>query len=89
MAEELHSINSLTGEVNCPAILPCPDTPYTPHQVDKMKRKLRYHFMTPCEKYKAKKKKPWKMMVQFLKILVVTFQVSYATAAATAQFITQ
>lgn len=75
MTEELHSINSY-GDISRARFSPCPDTPYTPHNVDKMKRRLRYHFMTPCEKYKAKRRKPWKLVVQVLKILVVTFQVT-------------
>lgn len=81
MTEEMHSIHSVNGDLNRSArsystLSACADTPYTPHQVDRMKRKLRYHFMTPCEKYKAKKRKPWKLAVQVLKILVVTLQVT-------------
>lgn len=40
----------------------------------KMRLKLQYHFMTPFEKYKLGRK-PWKLGVQILKILVVTTQV--------------
>ena len=42
----------------------------------KMRVKLQYHFMTPFEKYKLGRK-PWKLGVQILKILVVTTQVSF------------
>lgn len=45
--------------------------------VDKMRRSLKYYFMTPCEKYKAKKRKPWKLALQILKIVIVTLQVEY------------
>ena len=40
----------------------------------KMRLKLQYHFMTPFEKYKLGRK-PWKLCVQIIKILVVTTQV--------------
>ena len=40
----------------------------------KMRLKLQYHFMTPFEKYKLGRK-PWKLGIQILKILIVTTQV--------------
>ena len=40
----------------------------------KMRVKLQYHFMTPYQKYKLGRK-PWKLCVQILKILIVTTQV--------------
>lgn len=36
---------------------------------------LRYYFMSPCEKYRARRHIPWKMGVQILKIIMVTTQV--------------
>lgn len=36
---------------------------------------LRYYFMSPCEKYRARRHKPWKMGVQILKIVMITTQV--------------
>ncbi len=38
-------------------------------------RKLKYFFMSPCEKYQAKGRKPFKLVLQILKILIVTIQV--------------
>ncbi|XP_029004691.1 mucolipin-2 [Betta splendens] len=35
---------------------------------------LRYYFMSPCEKYRARRHKPWKMGVQILKIVMITTQ---------------
>ncbi|CAI5685299.1 unnamed protein product [Oreochromis niloticus] len=35
---------------------------------------LRYYFMSPCEKYRARRHIPWKMGVQILKIIMVTTQ---------------
>ena len=41
---------------------------------NKMRYKLQYHFMTPFQKYKLGRK-PWKLGVQILKIMMVTAQV--------------
>ncbi|XP_008291915.1 mucolipin-2 isoform X1 [Stegastes partitus] len=35
---------------------------------------LRYYFMSPCEKYRARRHIPWKMGVQILKIIMITTQ---------------
>ncbi|XP_047443204.1 mucolipin-2 isoform X2 [Mugil cephalus] len=35
---------------------------------------LRYYFMSPCEKYRARRHIPWKMVVQILKIIMITTQ---------------
>lgn len=40
----------------------------------KMRFQLQYHFMTPFEKYKMGRK-PWKLAIQILKIILVTTQV--------------
>uniref|UniRef100_A0A671P345 Mucolipin-1-like n=1 Tax=Sinocyclocheilus anshuiensis TaxID=1608454 RepID=A0A671P345_9TELE len=42
-----------------------------------LRRKLKYFFMSPCEKYQAKGRKPFKLVLQILKILIVTIQVMY------------
>ncbi|XP_033121436.1 mucolipin-3-like isoform X2 [Anneissia japonica] len=39
-----------------------------------MRRQLKYFFMNTWQKYKAKGRKPWKLVVQLLKIIVVTIQ---------------
>ncbi|XP_052449063.1 mucolipin-3 isoform X1 [Carassius gibelio] len=41
---------------------------------EKFRRKLKYFFMNPCDKYKARGRKPWKLMLQIVKIAVVTIQ---------------
>ncbi|KAM7379502.1 hypothetical protein PAMP_005049 [Pampus punctatissimus] len=38
------------------------------------RRRLKYFFMNPCEKYKARGRKPWKLMLQILKIAIITVQ---------------
>lgn len=41
---------------------------------EKMRRKLKFFFMNPIEKWKAKRKFPYKFVVQVIKIILVTFQ---------------
>ncbi|KAM6948247.1 mucolipin-3 [Aplochiton taeniatus] len=41
---------------------------------ENFRRRLKYFFMSPCEKYRARGRKPWKLMVQILKIVLITFQ---------------
>lgn len=40
-----------------------------------IRRKLKYFFMSPCDKYHAKGRKPYKLLLQLLKIFFVTAQV--------------
>ena len=42
---------------------------------DRMRRDLRYHFMNPKEKWKAKGTLPIKMIIIVIKLIVVTIQV--------------
>ncbi|CAG06112.1 unnamed protein product, partial [Tetraodon nigroviridis] len=39
-----------------------------------LRRKLKYFFMSPCDKYHAKGRKPYKLVLQLLKIIIVTAQ---------------
>lgn len=41
---------------------------------DKMRRKLRFFFMNPVEKWQARRKFPYKFIVQVIKIILVTVQ---------------
>lgn len=43
---------------------------------DQLRRKLKFFFMNPCEKFWARGRKPWKLGIQLLKIAMVTVQVS-------------
>lgn len=45
--------------------------------VDDFRRRLKYFFMNPCEKYRARGRKPWKLMLQILKIAIITMQVQH------------
>ena len=49
---------------------------YTPHMEDIFRRRLRFFFMNPCEKWRAKHRFPYKLVIQFFKIFIVTLQVS-------------
>lgn len=48
-----------------------------------LRRKLKYFFMSPCDKYHAKGRKPFKLGLQLLKIIIVTVQVGRNTSAQT------
>lgn len=43
--------------------------------VEDFRRRLKYFFMNPCEKYRARGRIPWKLMIQILKIAIITIQV--------------
>lgn len=49
--------------------------PSTPPEEEDLRRRLKYFFMSPCDKFRAKGRKPFKLMLQVVKILVVTVQV--------------
>ena len=43
--------------------------------VEVIRKRLSSHFMNPYQKYKHRGRKPWKLLVQLLKIVLVTTQV--------------
>jgi len=43
---------------------------------DRLRRRLKYFFMNPCEKFRAKRKVPWKLFLQLVKVVLVTWQVN-------------
>ncbi|CAD7685675.1 unnamed protein product [Nyctereutes procyonoides] len=45
-----------------------------PPEEEDLRRRLKYFFMSPCDKFRAKGRKPFKLMLQVVKILVVTVQ---------------
>ncbi|XP_052279218.1 mucolipin-3-like isoform X3 [Dreissena polymorpha] len=47
---------------------------YTPYMEEKLLRRLKFFFMGPHEKVTARRKCPWKLIVQILKIVLVTVQ---------------
>ena len=42
-----------------------------------MKTKIKYHYMNPFQKFRARRRKPWKLVVQIVKILLITLQVRF------------
>lgn len=44
-------------------------------KVERLRRKIKYYFMNPCEKYHARGRKPWKLILQIIKIAIITIQV--------------
>uniref|UniRef100_A0A8C2XRH1 Mucolipin TRP cation channel 3 n=1 Tax=Cyclopterus lumpus TaxID=8103 RepID=A0A8C2XRH1_CYCLU len=57
------------------------DSPHHEHQfveyledVECLRRKIKFYFMNPCEKYHARGRKPWKLMLQIIKIAIITIQ---------------
>lgn len=51
----------------------------THEEEDELRKHLKYFFMNPCEKFSAKRKFPWKLTAQLIKIVLVTIQVSGST----------
>ncbi|KAL8610596.1 hypothetical protein ACOMHN_006315 [Nucella lapillus] len=47
---------------------------WTPDQVDQLRRRIKFFFMDPCSKFRARRHIPWKMMLQMLKIVFITIQ---------------
>ncbi|CAK6971370.1 mucolipin-3 [Scomber scombrus] len=45
-----------------------------PESVECLRRKIKYYFMNPCEKYHARGRKPWKLILQIIKIAIITIQ---------------
>lgn len=62
-------------QTNEPSPLKRQGSSYTPYLEDKLQRRLKFHFMNPWEKYTARRKCPWKLFFQVVKIFLVTAQV--------------
>ncbi|XP_075063058.1 mucolipin-1 [Mixophyes fleayi] len=41
---------------------------------EQLRRRLKYFFMSPCDKFRAKGRKPYKLALQLIKIMLVTIQ---------------
>ncbi|XP_068599930.1 mucolipin-3 [Brachionichthys hirsutus] len=44
------------------------------NNMERLRRKIKYYFMNPCEKYHARSRKPWKLILQIIKIAIITIQ---------------
>ena len=65
--------SGVNGSGQTPEEIP-EQSPLTPHMVDKFRRKLRFYFMSPVDKWKAKRRLPFKLVIQVIKIILVTSQ---------------
>ncbi|KAL9951564.1 hypothetical protein ACROYT_G044248 [Oculina patagonica] len=45
------------------------------NRIEVMRKRLKSHFMTPYQKYKHRGRKPWKLLLQLLKLIMVTVQI--------------
>ncbi|KAJ7383844.1 Mucolipin-2 [Desmophyllum pertusum] len=45
------------------------------NRLEVMRKRLKSHFMTPYQKYKHRGRKPWKLLLQLLKLFMVTVQI--------------
>ncbi|XP_025082303.1 mucolipin-3-like isoform X2 [Pomacea canaliculata] len=48
---------------------------YTPAMEDALRRRLKFFFMDPCSKFRARRHWPWKLSMQVLKIVIITVQI--------------
>ncbi|KAF1379093.1 hypothetical protein PFLUV_G00172490 [Perca fluviatilis] len=70
----------LGGGTPRPTALVGSESPQKPREEEEeeeeeaLRRKLKYFFMSPCDKYHAKGRKPFKLFLQLLKIFIVTLQ---------------
>lgn len=46
------------------------------NRIEVMRKRLKSHFMNPYQKYKHRGRKPWKLLLQLLKLIMVTVQVN-------------
>ena len=43
---------------------------YTTPEEARLKRRLKFHFLNPWEKYEATGRMPWKLLIQILKVFL-------------------
>jgi len=69
--EELEKSSSPSPPPSCD---PAPSAHFSPQEVEEMRRVLKFFFMDPIQKWKAKRRFPWKLCLQLLKIVFITVQ---------------
>ncbi|XP_015784554.1 mucolipin-3 [Tetranychus urticae] len=52
-------------------------TSYSTEARDAFRRELKYYFMNPIDKWRSKKKFPWKLLLQLTKLIIVTIQIYF------------
>lgn len=78
-SEQDHQTNKHVGGYNNPRFSTAPAGRWfgCPLEEEALRRKLKYFFMSPCDKYHAKGRKPFKLILQLIKIVIVTVQVRH------------
>lgn len=76
-SEQNHQTNKHVDGYNNPRFSTAPAGHWfgCPLEEEALRRKLKYFFMSPCDKYHAKGRKPFKLILQLIKIVIVTVQV--------------
>lgn len=76
-SEQEHHANKHADGYNNPRYSTAPAGHWfgCPLEEEALRRKLKYFFMSPCDKYHAKGRKPFKLILQLIKIVIVTVQV--------------
>lgn len=69
----VNSYGSQDGDVD-PASRPNLGAASFHPEEEELRRRLKYYFMSPCDKFRAKGRKPFKLVLQLIKILIVTIQ---------------
>lgn len=76
--EQYATISSDDGEFSCAHTPTTSSTaqlsPMSSLNEDRMRRKLQFYFMNPIEKWQARRKFPYKFVIQLIKIVVLTIQ---------------
>lgn len=67
-------LNLKSQPIYCRSMMAQPDADYK--EEASLKEDLKFYFMNPCEKYRARRQIPWKLGLQILKIVMVTTQVN-------------
>uniref|UniRef100_A0A8C3SJD0 Mucolipin extracytosolic domain-containing protein n=1 Tax=Chelydra serpentina TaxID=8475 RepID=A0A8C3SJD0_CHESE len=70
-AEGLKQIKGSSSSHSAQRMMAQPDSDL---EEDALKEDLKFYFMNPCEKYRARRQIPWKLGLQILKIVMVTTQ---------------
>ncbi|XP_075689057.1 mucolipin-2 isoform X2 [Rhinoderma darwinii] len=64
--------------LKCVGSVPCRGPSMEQSEVEreglKLREDLKFYFMSPCDKYRARRQIPWKLVLQVLKIVMVTTQ---------------
>nr|KAG5705297.1 hypothetical protein BaRGS_010748 [Batillaria attramentaria] len=47
---------------------------FTPAMEDALRRRLKFFFMDPCNKFRARRHWPWKLSLQLIKVVIITVQ---------------